>query len=214
MTNIFSKAFFIEYLVHWRWNRFYLSFDSVVKYFACGFLLTTPMAIIFESIVSVITSSVWIILVIFIIAANDEIATELQTDPKKAMKDLATDYQAVFITLIFMNSFVVAALIEEMVKYFGYWMVVVPDLLPQNEPVSSNNRIDDEENAEGVDTEGAGSQALSNKSSERATFASRKSTGVGITVAMVSVALGFACCENLIYVFVYSPPSLGVGKTS
>lgn len=27
---------------------------------------------------------------------------------------------------------------------------------------------------------------------------------------MVSVALGFACCENLIYVFVYSPPSLGV----
>ena len=28
---------------------------------------------------------------------------------------------------------------------------------------------------------------------------------------MVSVALGFACCENLLYVFVYSPPSIGVG---
>ena len=27
---------------------------------------------------------------------------------------------------------------------------------------------------------------------------------------MVSVALGFACCENLLYVFVYSPPSIGV----
>ncbi len=27
---------------------------------------------------------------------------------------------------------------------------------------------------------------------------------------MVSVALGFACCENLLYVFVYSPPSLGI----
>ena len=27
---------------------------------------------------------------------------------------------------------------------------------------------------------------------------------------MVSVALGFACCENLVYIFVYSPPSLGV----
>jgi hypothetical protein len=26
---------------------------------------------------------------------------------------------------------------------------------------------------------------------------------------MVSVALGFACCENLVYIFVYSPPSLG-----
>jgi len=27
---------------------------------------------------------------------------------------------------------------------------------------------------------------------------------------MVSVALGFACCENLMYIFVYSPPSIGV----
>lgn len=27
---------------------------------------------------------------------------------------------------------------------------------------------------------------------------------------MVSVALGFACCENLLYVFIYSPPSIGV----
>ena len=29
----FGQAFFIEYLVHWRWNLFDLSFDSVVKYF-------------------------------------------------------------------------------------------------------------------------------------------------------------------------------------
>ena len=28
-----GQAFFIEYLVHWRWNRFNLSFDSVAKYF-------------------------------------------------------------------------------------------------------------------------------------------------------------------------------------
>ena len=44
---------------------------------------------------------------------------------------------------------------------------------------------------------------------------SYKSTGSAITVAMVSVALGFACCENLMYVFVYSPaPSLGVEITT
>lgn len=28
-----GQAFFIEWLVHWRWNLFDLSFDSVVKYF-------------------------------------------------------------------------------------------------------------------------------------------------------------------------------------
>lgn len=44
---------------------------------------------------------------------------------------------------------------------------------------------------------------------------SYKSTGTAITVAMVSVALGFACCENLMYVFIYSPtPSLGVEITT
>lgn len=32
---------------------------------------------------------------------------------------------------------------------------------------------------------------------------SLSSTGAAITVAMVSVAVGFACCENLIYIFVY-----------
>ena len=37
---------------------------------------------------------------------------------------------------------------------------------------------------------------------------SKESKGVGITIAMVATALGFACCENLLYVFVYTPPSL------
>lgn len=31
-----GQAFFIEYLVHWRYNLFDLSFDSVVKYFGKG----------------------------------------------------------------------------------------------------------------------------------------------------------------------------------
>jgi len=30
------------------------------------------------------------------------------------------------------------------------------------------------------------------------------SIGAGITVAMVSVAMGFACCENLVYIFIYT----------
>lgn len=38
--------------------------------------------------------------------------------------------------------------------------------------------------------------------------ASKESQGVAVTVAMVATALGFACCENLLYVFVYTPPSL------
>lgn len=37
--------------------------------------------------------------------------------------------------------------------------------------------------------------------------------GAAITVAMVAVALGFACCENLIYIFIYNGSSLERSKT-
>lgn len=60
-----------------------------------------------------------------------------------------------------------------MVKYFGYWMVVTPDLLPENRSAVSStaeNRGQEEESAVPRKT--------------------ARSTGSGITVAMVSVALG------------------------
>ena len=167
------QALFLEYLIFWRWNRFDLSFDSVIKFFACGFLLTTPMAMIFELIVSTVTELLSLVAMIFIVVEDSELVNKLQTDPKHAMKDLAVGYPALFIFFQFLNAFVIAALCEEMVKYFGYWMVVTPDLLPQKRP---NNTSDQNEENE-VNTK------------------SIRSTGTGITVAMCSVALGFACCE-------------------
>jgi RsiW-degrading membrane proteinase PrsW (M82 family) len=194
----FGQAFFIEYLVHWRWCKFDLSFDSVVKYFACGFLLTTPMAIVFEAIVSTLASLLTIIVLVIAVGADDSITKEFQLDPKQAMKDFAMKYQGIFVVYVFVNSFVVAAVVEEMVKYFGYWMVVVPDLLPASR--SNPASLATSYNSNG------------NEDENSRPLKSARSTGAGITVAMVSVALGFACCENLMYIFVYSPPSLGVGK--
>lgn len=37
---------------------------------------------------------------------------------------------------------------------------------------------------------------------------SMQDQGAAITLAMISVAMGFACCENLVYVFLYSSSSL------
>lgn len=164
-------------------------------------VLTTPMAIAFEAIISTVASLVAMFMVIIILGADDDMANELQGDPKKAMQDFAMKYQALFILYVFINSFVVAAVTEEMVKYFGYWMVLCPDLLPKNrlaptsqESVTTYNTTND------------------NTDEENTVPASARSHGAGITVAMVSVALGFACCENLMYIFVYSPPSFGIGK--
>ena len=33
--------------------------------------------------------------------------------------------------------------------------------------------------------------------------------GAGVTVAMVSTTMEFACCKNLMYVYVYLPPLRG-----
>jgi RsiW-degrading membrane proteinase PrsW (M82 family) len=194
----FGQAFFIEYLVHWKWCKFDISFDSVVKYFACGFLLTTPMAMVFEAIISTVASLVAMFVVIMILGVDADMSNELQSNPKEAMKNFATKYQGIFIVYVFINAFVVAAVVEEMVKYFGYWMVVTPDILPENR--SNTAPVTTSYNTNGHEEENT------------RPLKSARSTGAGITVAMVSVALGFACCENLMYIFVYSPPSLGVGK--
>lgn len=175
-----GQAFFIEYLVHWKWNLFDLSFDSVVKYFASGFFLATPMAVIFESIVSTVTGFVTLILQSIVIASDNELENELTTDPKKGMKDFAVNHPEVFILVQFVNAFCVAAFVEEIMKYFSYRMVVTPDTIT--------------------------SRSRSSLSSAR----SSKSTGSAVTVAMVSTALGFACCENLVYIFIYSPPLLDI----
>ena len=34
---VLLQAFIIVYFVHWQWNRFDLSFNTVVKFFAGGF---------------------------------------------------------------------------------------------------------------------------------------------------------------------------------
>ena len=77
------------------------------------------MAIAFEAIISTVASLVAMIMVIVILGVDEDMANELQGDPKKAMQDFAMKYQALFILYVFINSFVVAAVTEEMVKYFG-----------------------------------------------------------------------------------------------
>jgi RsiW-degrading membrane proteinase PrsW (M82 family) len=177
------QAFFLEYLIWWRKKRFDISFDSVIKFFACGFLLTTPMALFFELIVSIVTGLFSMIAMIFILVEDSELLDKLQTDPKQAEKDLAVGHPLLFIFKAFLNAFVIAALCEEMIKYFGYWMVVTPDLLPQKR---SNDTVDE------------------NEENTAPNMKSVSSTGSGIMVAMCSVALGFACCEVSRCIFIHA----------
>lgn len=138
---------------------------------------------VFELVVSTVASLFTFAFGLIAVSSDNNLLDQFDDNPKEAAKEVMLNYPAIFVLYNFLNAFAVAALVEEMVKYFSYRMVVTPDLLP-------GSRV--------VQPEG-GSPAES-----------MVSNGAGITVAMVSTALGFACCENLMYVFVYSPPSFGV----
>jgi len=96
------------------------------------------MAVIFESIVSTVAGFVFLVILSFVIASDNGLASELSSDPKKGMKDLSVNHPGVFIFMQFVNAFFVAALVEEMMKYFSYRMVVTPDLIPPQGGSSSS----------------------------------------------------------------------------
>lgn len=179
----FGQAFLILWFVHWQWHRFDLSMDALVKYFASGFCLCTFLSMMYEILLSTIFGFFSYLIVIIGVSQGDATTPE---QVEKAAADFAEEHVGIFAVFVFLNAFVVAAMVEELSKYFGYYMVETPDLMDPKELIL-------EENA----TEPPPSKDKS-----------LVSQGAGITVAMVAVAAGFACSENLLYVFVYTPPGL------
>lgn len=222
-----------------------MSLDAVIKYFSSGFILCTGLAMAYELLVTMVVN----IALMFVLVVGLEVeisehetnddAAPSDADVKKYLKDFAKEYPWVFGFFIFLNAFVIAALVEELSKYFSFWMVEHPDFGDEvgvvtrtrttsasattatylgvntmeeaaapsrgndlelfeecQEDEKHNDNNDDETHSAGIDT-----------SPPR----SLDSLGVGVTVAMVATALGFACCENLLYVFVYTPPTIANG---
>ena len=180
----FLQAFFILYFVHWNRHRLDLSLDAVIKYFSSGFILCTFLAMFYELLVASLLNSVAYIVIFFGILG--EITPDMTPDNINDLaKQYAKDHIAVCAAFVFLNAFVVAALVEELSKYFGFWMIEHPDMMDTKDIVP----------AEGSET----------PISPNRTLVSR---GAATTIAMVAVAAGFACSENLLYVFVYTPPTI------
>jgi len=209
----FSQAFIILYFVHWKWNRFDLSFDAVVKYFASGFLLCTYIAFFFEIVVGSVLKMIFYTLAYLFYGVKMSF--------EEGEENYFAKYHPGFsILYYFFNAFLVAALIEELSKYFGYLMVQHPDsiigynidddLITSNQSVSNSGSLIDRPTNDSNDalvtleqTEKSRSERIDNVTEKRLNI----SMGAGITVAMVAVAMGFACCENLIYIFFYTKGS-------
>lgn len=121
----------------------------------------------FESLVSTVSSIVVFIIASAVLASDTALADEMTSNSKAATKDLLVKYTGLFVFIQFLNAFCVAALVEEMVKYFSYRMVVTPDLNPQSRSATLLISASDGETDQ-VD--------------ER--LKSGNSTGAGITVAV------------------------------
>jgi len=175
------------YIIYWSGNRFDISLDAIIKYFASGFVICTGMAFIYEILVSTFISLIVLVSAIigsFFFYDDDPGKLWDESSPSDAItgnndndNDNDNNNFELFLQIFsaFLNAFIVAALVEEISKYLCYWMMEHPDL-----QLHDNNDNND-------------------------TIVSKSAA---ITIAMTTTALGFSCSENLMYVFVYTPPGI------
>ncbi|KAL9186540.1 hypothetical protein ACHAXT_005778 [Thalassiosira profunda] len=137
-------------------------------------------------------------------------------------------HPAARILYILISSYIMAGLVEEVVKYFGFVMVDHPDFSSERElqrakdtmPLQMLREDEAEEEDESVETAERERRAANQKSDTATTMTelasfnpamqrrSLSSIRAGVTCAMVAVALGFSCCENLFHIFIYNRSSL------
>lgn len=203
------QAFLILYVVYWKNHKFDISLDAVIKYFTCGFLLTSSMAFCIAKITFIILD------ILFAAFATNFIGKDLAeafTDEVDLLA-IGMSYPTLYVIILFLRSFLVASAVEELCKYFGYLVVNHPDLTITETRLNLDSSLrlleDGTEgtiNDEDEDKDKEGQELIRDYSlnlrveymnSER----SLNSIGNGITIAMVAVAVGFACFENLLYIF-------------
>jgi len=127
------------------------------------------------------------------------------------------DHPIFYTIYIFLATFFVAAFIEELCKYYGYRMVEHPDFYSRSEIEEATSGLehhrhieeedddDDDDNGEHDHEEPVAIAAAHMDYSKQGE--SVQNRGAAITLAMVSTAIGFACCENLMYIFFYAGQS-------
>eukprot|EP00540_Astrosyne_radiata_P002078 CAMPEP_0116831334 /NCGR_PEP_ID=MMETSP0418-20121206/5278_1 /TAXON_ID=1158023 /ORGANISM="Astrosyne radiata, Strain 13vi08-1A" /LENGTH=304 /DNA_ID=CAMNT_0004460571 /DNA_START=118 /DNA_END=1033 /DNA_ORIENTATION=- len=117
--------------------------------------------------------------------------------------DFSVYFRGAFLGYLFLRAFVVSALIEEMSKYLAFTLTLHhPDFWSQKELQSTIEAIKRDEGF--VDEATFLAAHATNPYGHDRSLKSRCAT---ILVTMVSLGLGFSCCETLLYVIFYSDNS-------
>jgi PrsW family intramembrane metalloprotease len=230
---VFSMEWLETLLVMWffswlinRVKKSELSFDAVLKYFASGFVLAVVTAVFWEIVVGVFLK-VFMAILLAIVGIEQvdnpsnysmtglvggfgatKVVRRLAGDDDGApdyLKTFGYEHPILYTFVVLIDAFVVAALIEELSKYFAYRMVEHPDFLSKNELEESLTMARHHYHSDGNDDD------QNSESTAQTSFPlhnrSKQAQGAAVTLAMVSVAMGFTCCENFAYIFLYSGKS-------
>lgn len=115
----FVQAFLVLYVVHWIFHKSDLSLDAVVKFFAAGFAIAVPTAFFLEGILINIVLAVTYSLYGVIEAIRGE----------SFVAFVANHYSVLWYLGELINAFIIAAITEELCKYYTFRCVEHPDLV-------------------------------------------------------------------------------------
>lgn len=232
----FLQSFLVLFFVHWIFHKSDLSLDAVIKMFAAGFLIAVPTAFFFEGLlVNVALFTTWIM--------YDALASAIGDNFTLWVYD---HWRAIWILGELFNAYIVAAVTEELCKYYTFRAVEHPDLVfltglqreSQEETAMDGGLVkypfashQIQELARGrsfADDASVSSHRSSRSHRSRSRTRSkrrevllertgttdaeydedeldartRRQKAMAITTGMISVAVGLACAENFLYVFV------------
>jgi len=220
----FLHAFVFMGFVHWIWYRHDVSFDLIVKAFSCGFFLSTTLAICWETVIGVALR-----ILMDVMLAMTGVQVSVITDGYSQFNSFrlpggfamasatrrdyldvfSQDHPFLYALYLLLAAYGLAALIEELVRYLGFRMVSDhPDFWDRSELEGaiwlSQEELQNRRNTQQKHDALSILQDIPTEIQDRP----RTVRGAMITVTMVAVALGFACCENLLYIFLYNDHSV------
>ena len=224
----FVQSFLVLYVVHWIFHKSDLSMDAVVKYFAAGFLIATPTAFFFEGLmVNVILSlsyslyalleficgdafigwlikhysALWLLgelVNAYIVAATTEELCKYYTFRAVEHPDL------IFLTGLNRNQQDDAAVDGGVVQY-PYGIHQLPKLNRNNsfESASQYSHRSNKSNRSVIANKewikrAASEEEFAEDNNDARTY---RQKAAAVTTGMISVAVGLACAENFLYVF-------------
>ena len=219
LVATFVQSFLVLYIVHWIFHKSDLSLDAVIKFFAAGFVIAVPSAVFFEGvIVNMILISAWTVYEIGHSLIGESFA-----------EWMASNYKWVWVLGELFNAYIVAAVTEELCKYYTFRSVEHPDLIfltgldrksHDNHtvdggltpyPFASHQVSDLNRNNSFASTQKSredklkkilpSANTLEEFHEDENDVRTYRQKAAAVTTGMISVAVGLACAENMMYVF-------------